>query len=487
MAASMVVGRKLLKLSSTLVFRAQEARLLSSQVSVQEDVKYPPIRGKYPPGEWPKNEEDMHPDVCWEWYDKGQEFRSLPTIQERLDHMESTYFDKDYGVHTYVYPSLNLSPNSLEFQQFVTKTALIEGMPNVYNLLDVQKDIDYLTPLLKEKIVMNTTLMRRDKNNFISKRETSHEFIKDIMMMVITCMGGKYRHLVESSLNEQVDIHAHWNRYKVERLLPQEKRYQTYWSPDKITIKPSHSQYNHCFLSQGKADLLLRTELPLPEFVSMNDELSTKEYPPFDYFPNQHRTRRQWKKLKVSPGHNFGDPNSFGYLAVLNSNDDKWLTNTRSYPRGVVHNMKRGWGMNNMFLWTVAQAHYQGFNSYNNITYPFTSQGIITDGKRYTFMAYQLNTLHLWKDDAAEPLVNLCWHKDNQKLYDTVEDGEVKGFNEEVCAQLLKFFLIRPAERGYDLRPTLPEDSTDRIKKNAWIEDKVEIVEEVEEIVFDES
>ena len=38
------------------------------------------------------------------------------------------------------------------------------------------------------------------------------------------------------------------------------------------------------------------------------------------------------------------------------------------------------------------------------------------------------------------------------------QGGEVKGFNDEALQQIIKFFVLKPADRGIDLRPYLTDE-----------------------------
>uniref|UniRef100_A0A3Q1M6Z3 Mitochondrial ribosomal protein S30 n=1 Tax=Bos taurus TaxID=9913 RepID=A0A3Q1M6Z3_BOVIN len=100
-----------------------------------------------------------------------------------------------------------------------------------------------------------------------------------------------------------------------------------------------------------------------------------------------------------------------------------------------------------LFAWTGAQAMYQGFWSEADVTRPFVSQGVITDGKYFSFFCYQLNTLALTAQaDQNNPRKNICWGTQSMPLYETIEDNDVKGFNDDVLLQLVHFLLNRPEE-----------------------------------------
>ncbi|KAM9252719.1 large ribosomal subunit protein mL65 isoform 2-T2 [Dugong dugon] len=88
-----------------------------------------------------------------------------------------------------------------------------------------------------------------------------------------------------------------------------------------------------------------------------------------------------------------------------------------------------------------------GFWSEADVTRPFISQGVITDGKYFSFFCYQLNTLALTAQaDQNNPRKNICWGTHSKPLYETIEDNEVKGFNDDVLLQLVHFLLSRPKE-----------------------------------------
>lgn len=70
-----------------------------------------------------------------------------------------------------------------------------------------------------------------------------------------------------------------------------------------------------------------------------------------------------------------------------------------------------------------------GFGPYTELTYPITTQAIITNGQYYSFYAYQLNTCALYHKHAgdANPHRNVCFTTDEAKLFDVIENGQIKG------------------------------------------------------------
>uniref|UniRef100_A0A4X2JUB2 Mitochondrial ribosomal protein S30 n=1 Tax=Vombatus ursinus TaxID=29139 RepID=A0A4X2JUB2_VOMUR len=100
-----------------------------------------------------------------------------------------------------------------------------------------------------------------------------------------------------------------------------------------------------------------------------------------------------------------------------------------------------------LFAWTGAQAMYQGFWSEADVTRPFVSQGVVTDGKYFAFFCYQLNTLALTAQaDQNNPRKNICWGTESRPLFEVIEDGDIKGFSDELLLQLVQFLMNRPEE-----------------------------------------
>lgn len=85
-----------------------------------------------------------------------------------------------------------------------------------------------------------------------------------------------------------------------------------------------------------------------------------------------------------------------------------------------------------------------GFWSHEDVTRPFVSQAVITDGQYFSFFCYQLNTLGLsMETDAGNPRKNVCWGTDSMRLYEEVKDGAVVGLDDRVLKLLVQFLLNR--------------------------------------------
>uniref|UniRef100_A0A915HNV1 Uncharacterized protein n=1 Tax=Romanomermis culicivorax TaxID=13658 RepID=A0A915HNV1_ROMCU len=176
-----------------------------------------------------------------------------------------------------------------------------------------------------------------------------------------------------------------------------------------------------------------------------------------------------------------GDPSEFGHL-MINSlknsfeNIRFWDAEPEELPE-VFQSM----AVSSCFSWLNGQAHYKGFTQYTDITYPFSTQAIFTDGRVWYFACYQLNTLDLlynfdeqFKNDVENPVVrlddytnrkqeafdlysasgktkmaNLCWYDGPYDFYQTFDQksGQFSDLNDHVLEKCLKFFKLAPKVR----------------------------------------
>lgn len=90
----------------------------------------------------------------------------------------------------------------------------------------------------------------------------------------------------------------------------------------------------------------------------------------------------------------------------------------------------------------LAHASYNGFNTYNDLTYPLNTQTIITNGKEWSFYEYQLNTLLIHADnEVGNPKVNFCRGSPPLSLFAEIsKTGKCVGFNDDTFKQLLNFY-----------------------------------------------
>ncbi|NXN76475.1 RT30 protein, partial [Himantopus himantopus] len=192
--------------------------------------------------------------------------------------------------------------------------------------------------------------------------------------------------------------------------------------------------------------LQIRVPKQLPEFVPLESDLG--DVPVIDHKPSKLPLFKKQYENKVFIGSKAADPCCYGHTQFhLIPDKLKRERFVRANLEDQIEVVYRANGIASLFAWTAAQAMYQGFWSEADVTRPFVSQAVVTDGKYFAFFCYQLNTLALTVETIQNnPRKNICWGTDSKPLYDVVEDGSVKGFNDEVLLQLVRFLLNRPKE-----------------------------------------
>ncbi|XP_030323702.1 39S ribosomal protein S30, mitochondrial [Calypte anna] len=200
------------------------------------------------------------------------------------------------------------------------------------------------------------------------------------------------------------------------------------------------------FQIDDKPHLQIRVPKQLPEIVPLESDLG--DVPVIDHKPSKLPLFKKQYENKVFIGSKVADPCCYGHTQFhLIPDKLKRERFIRANLEDQIEVVYRANGIASLFAWTAAQAMYQGFWNEADVTRPFVSQAVVTDGKYFAFFCYQLNTLALTVETIQNnPRKNICWGTDSKPLYDVVEGGSVKGFNDEVLFLLVRFLLNRPKE-----------------------------------------
>lgn len=210
---------------------------------------------------------------------------------------------------------------------------------------------------------------------------------------------------------------------------------------------------------KGSPYLTVRHKHILPAIISQEEFISAEEaknVPVYDYDARSLGYSTDYKHLVNIPGYWPGSKNKFGIVSYQ-KRDHMLLKTNSTWKPGDFEEALHSQGILSSFAWTFAQACYQGFTTYNDLTYPINTQTIITDGQNWSFYQYQLNTTLVHSDNyQTNPKTNHCWGTGELKLYEKVDDnGKLVGFNEEVLKHLVKVYIRTPKESDNDLTPYL--------------------------------
>ncbi|NWT79415.1 RT30 protein, partial [Lanius ludovicianus] len=280
--------------------------------------------------------------------------------------------------------------------------------------------------LLQESFYQNKKrpFLYRDQDH------TPGPFLTQLVSTLAAFLSGRNPLLAASSLDLNPEVNYYWHHG--EEVVVHGHR--------KGRVDPVRFQID------DNPHLQIRVPKQLPEVVPLESDLG--DVPVIDHKPSKLPLFKKQYENKVFIGSKVADPCCYGHTQFhLLPDKLKRERFIRERLEDQIEVVYRSNGIASLFAWTAAQAMYQGFWSEADVTRPFVSQAVVTDGKYFAFFCYQLNTLALTAETIKNnPRKNICWGTDSKPLYDVVEDGSVKGFNDEVLLQLVRFLLNRPKE-----------------------------------------
>ncbi|NXI87947.1 RT30 protein, partial [Rhipidura dahli] len=280
--------------------------------------------------------------------------------------------------------------------------------------------------------LLQESFYQKKKRPFLYRDQdhTPGPFLTQLVSTLAAFLSGRNPLLAASSLDLNPEVNYYWHHG--EEVVVHGHR--------KGRVDPVRFQIN------DNPHLQIRVPKQLPEVVPLESDLG--DVPVIDHKPSKLPLFKKQYENKVFTGSKVADPCCYGHTQFhLLPDKLKRERFIRERLEDQIEVVYRSNGIASLFAWTAAQAMYQGFWSEADVTRPFVSQAVVTDGKYFAFFCYQLNTLALTAETIKNnPRKNICWGTDSKPLYDVVEDGNVKGFNDEVLLQLVRFLLNRPKE-----------------------------------------
>lgn len=274
---------------------------------------------------------------------------------------------------------------------------------------------------------------------------------------LMNALHGEFSHLSEC----EVDLDPRHEGFWFVGGIDPPGKVRSYRRGLKWSKKYEMNSVDRSFQYLGSPYLALRHANPLMPLVDVNLEqqnyLEDKvEIPEQKYDPKCLGYNTDHRHGTCIPGFWVGNPNEFG---VLSYQKRDWMLKFAKFNDAAdCQEALHCHGLHSSFAWLLAQACYQGFTTFNEITYPLTTQTIITDGRLFSFYAYQLNTVLLHSEHAkTNPRYNQCWATKEMKLFEEVDaTGKVIGFNDDVLKNLIHFYVNTPSSReNTEMKPYL--------------------------------
>lgn len=338
-----------------------------------------------------------------------------------------------------VYPQ-TFARNADRWYQHFTKTAYIPGLPEKFTpglekpaaaVPGIDDDAFADIRSLVTRVILQEHWQIRKRKPFMYRHQEQvvGPFLRSLVSG-LTYSLAKYNPLLQlSSLDLSPQVNFYWRRGQ--RIIPKGHR--------RRRLEPTRFQIDDRPHSQ------IRVTQQLPQFMPLEASYAA-EVPEITLPPNVMPLFRRQYDNNIFTGAKLPDPACYGHTQ-FHLVPDRYHRDrmARQQQADQVEVFLRANALASLFAWTGAQAMYQGFWNYEDVTRPFVSQAVITDGHFFSFFCYQLNTVALSVEtDAGNPRKNLLWGTESLRLYESVQDGEVVGLNDGVVKLLVQFFMNQP-------------------------------------------
>lgn len=393
-----------------------------------------------------------------------EEFKKVGTVEEKLIKINLPRY---YGFQSLMLAEDYLPYNCLDFMRHVTRTDLIEleGLPEYYKqhaeaakavvervkgdvqdiigfeYLETPKQINSEDPVEREEIIAGKIVVQLNR-------------------LLLAALQQEQPHLGEV----EVDVDPRHEAFWVVGGFDPTENVRRYRRGMDWTKKYENDPTDRYLQYVGSPYVALRHQHPLPPLVEVDLDKQNVvedkvEIPPYRLDPRTLGFTTEYRHGTTIPGFWPGNPNEFGVISFQRRHH--FVARMLRDHQEALH----AHGLLSTFAWLFGQASYQGFTPYTEITYPLTAQTVITDGRQFSFYAYQMNTLLLCDHNATtNPRYNQCWATKEQKLFEEVDEtGKVVGFNEDVLRSLIHFYLNQPQQRSDEMKPYLVEGTISQL------------------------
>jgi len=418
--------------------------------------------------------------------------QNLGTVEEKMYQINRP---KYYGWYSYMIDPDYMPADVLDFAKFSTWTSVREGLPNYFqdqNLDEKSAKVINEIGQLIEQVILNETCYRQPSHMVSNDRleyselsshgpgmlhpynlekVTSENIIKSIHEVIQSHLSQSESHIKESGEGYDARNESFWFRGGVQpdqmmrrkrkglvdKMADQKaKGFQYVEFPDDYI----ESSYERCLQIKHRSVVQVRHEHPLAEFVSRDDAICTEsDVPIMDYDPRTFGLKAKCQHGTNIPGYWPEDSNQQGLLSYhtrLNVFNYKCIGQSAIKNEQIERQQDISKGIFTNFAWLLPQACHLGFSPLNELTYPLVSQSVNTDGRKWSFFAYQMNTCDLSHNNINDHThQNVMWAEPTVELYSKVENGKVISFDPNCLKPLIKMYLNKPRARNHPMKPYL--------------------------------
>jgi len=454
----------------------------------------------------------QYPPIPGHKHQKGADDAQAKSLMAKLKTVEEKQYQinrpKYYGWYSFKLYQDWIPADGKDFLQFATQTRIVDGLPSCYNGQEddsVDKLVDQIAPLV-EQIVINDQLYSERgpevSNDLMPLQDhravywgggktykleqfRSEQLITKVHQMVSTLLAGEKdgQHLQAASEDFKARNEAFWFRgginpdksmlkkregTKKSQQRTRDRGYKISGNDGRLSVMSDTevtAPYERALQFEGKNTVQVRCKDPLAPFVSRSDPLVTEpgQVPIVPHDPRTWGYKATTQHGTNVPGYWPQDDNQHGLL-LFSHRTNRFNSEAMASPgvinSQVVRDQMTGRAILNCFGWLLPQAVHLGFGPMTELTFPLATQAVLSDGKTWTYYAYQMNTTDLTLNDPAEHSHNnILWAGEDLQLYSRVEDGKLIDYNPSVLAPLVRMYLRKGEERSYSMTPNLGDVS----------------------------
>ncbi|KAF8786876.1 hypothetical protein HNY73_008534 [Argiope bruennichi] len=299
----------------------------------RQTCEYPPIVDMSEEGQR-KHQRQM-------WYDS---IKTMPTVEEKLYELA---VQQRLHLKKYFLTCVPSSYTGIFFHQFITRTHLIEGLPDKINDINVEDELSDIKNTFNEVLLNyyhNPWQSQRPKqlSDYLIEKNAGSRLLNQLITQCYKRLASRNDHILESTIQHKPRINSFW------------------WHGGFESEKDKMYERNLAFRYEEFPAFVIRIKKPLSPIVEMNDSLcATSEVINYNYHPDvfgfPSRTD-DW--LSSIPGFWPGDPNEFPLLQVFTS--DKLHPLLMKIEKYDLKKIENSLGLLTSFGYLNTIANYQG-------------------------------------------------------------------------------------------------------------------------------
>jgi len=224
------------------------------------DSLYPPIKPKYPPGQFGGLTESCAWDVdAW-----SKELLAIPKVKERLEKIAGSE-----NRFMWIVEAMDRRPRNIDFRQRLLKTHIVHNLPEMYSVDDAVSSVyERLKPVLMDRVRLEWQHRHADvvekvaagSATDVELEQLAHDLVGGVVKTMIVELAASNEHLRRSQLDEDVRVETFWY---VGGFTGEGNKCDGQWP--NMKLKNDEDAGILMFQYRHKANWQIRTELPLPE------------------------------------------------------------------------------------------------------------------------------------------------------------------------------------------------------------------------------